>query len=73
MKCTTCSNEAIINQALGKSFYYCRTCKVEVVTKRHELEGSIDLGELTPEEQQEFEEWLDSIKGQNLFDNDGAD
>lgn len=30
MKCPKCSNEAVENQALGKTFHYCRTCKDEV-------------------------------------------
>jgi hypothetical protein len=30
MICTTCKNEGVENEALGKKFYYCRACKVEI-------------------------------------------
>jgi hypothetical protein len=29
-KCPKCWTEAVPNQVLGKDFWYCRTCKVEV-------------------------------------------
>lgn len=31
MRCRTCGNEAVKNQANWKEFYYCRTCKIEIV------------------------------------------
>lgn len=30
MKCNKCNNEGVRNEVLGKEFYYCRTCKVEI-------------------------------------------
>ena len=30
MICSKCSNEGIYNEAMGKGFFYCRTCKTEI-------------------------------------------
>jgi hypothetical protein len=34
MLCPKCDNETVKNTALGKEFYYCRTCKEEVIALR---------------------------------------
>jgi len=34
MICSLCNMEAIVNQAEGKEFFYCRTCKIEPTEKR---------------------------------------
>lgn len=43
MICPKCSNAGVENQALGKTFYYCRTCKdeigLEAVPSEPALEG----------------------------------
>lgn len=31
MICTKCNETGILNQAGGKDFYYCRTCKIEIL------------------------------------------
>lgn len=31
MKCSKCNTDSIKNQANGKEFYFCQTCRIEVV------------------------------------------
>lgn len=31
MICSKCKNDGILNQANGKEFYYCRTCREEII------------------------------------------
>jgi hypothetical protein len=44
MICSICNNEAIVNQAGGKEFFYCRTCKIEPITI--ELENGFSVEDL---------------------------
>lgn len=59
MICTKCNNDGVESQALGKTFYYCRTCKEEIqleVKARHsKIEGLQSLVAL--EMQQELEKY----------------
>lgn len=41
MICNKCHNSAVINQANGKDFYFCQTCRVEV-----SLEDKFNLSEI---------------------------
>lgn len=34
MICTKCNQSGILNQANGNSFYYCRTCKEEILLQQ---------------------------------------
>jgi hypothetical protein len=34
MICTKCHSDGIENQALGKTFWYCRTCKDEILPEK---------------------------------------
>jgi hypothetical protein len=44
MNCPKCNNEAIENQAMGESFWYCRTCKDEVqITHDNSLNNDVRL------------------------------
>ena len=45
MKCRQCGGETVKNQANWKEFYYCRTCKVEVVeaTVKDDIEALYDI------------------------------
>lgn len=45
MKCRKCNGETVKNQANWKEFYYCRTCKVEVVeaTVKDDIEALYDI------------------------------
>lgn len=65
MICNTCLNDAVSNEAMGKTFWYCRTCKVEVLGRKASQEKlsfeGLDLGDLSEEEQKEFDDWLNSI------------
>jgi hypothetical protein len=42
MICTKCNSKGVENQALGKTFYYCRSCKDEI-----SLEAANDTGKLS--------------------------
>lgn len=76
MICPTCFEDTVINQALGKTFHYCRTCKVEVKGRKRQVESldleGMDLGTLTEEEQQEFDAWLSGIPT-SISNDDGPD
>lgn len=45
MRCKQCNGEAVINQANWKQFYYCRTCKIEVVeaSVKEDIEALYDI------------------------------
>lgn len=86
MICSKCNTEAIENQAGGKIFHYCRTCKDEVFPAervgRKKFAGSstapdedfIDLTGLTDEEEAQFEAWMKRIKqSQQAYEEDQYD
>lgn len=54
MICKVCYNKAVKNQALGKEFYYCRTCKEEVTEEKGFQYTLEDFNEMPPS-QDEFD------------------
>ena len=53
MVCKQCGSDAIKNTALGKSFYYCRTCKIEIDPEMlviKSFDSTKHLKDMTPEE-----------------------
>jgi hypothetical protein len=55
MICNQCKNEGVENQALGKTFYYCRTCKIEIFLEpvvRTDAQEEVD---------KLFDEWFKNI------------
>ena len=48
MVCPKCKNVGILNTVLGKDFYYCKTCKEEILleeVQRSTYEGDLDLSD----------------------------
>lgn len=58
MICSKCKSDGVKNQALGKDFYYCRTCKEEI-----EMEGIIgdDYLEMTQMTQAEVDDLFEQL------------
>lgn len=58
MICTKCNTDAVQNTVLGKVFYYCRTCKDEVIP---EYNDDLFFG---PKPENEFEKLLQQSRRQ---------
>lgn len=56
MICTKCKNDGVLNQANGKDFYFCKTCREEIV-----LEDKLADDEKKEITQQEIDEIFDSF------------
>jgi hypothetical protein len=54
MVCANCKQEAVKNNALGKDFFYCRNCKIEV----SKVDGSLLLSD---EELDEIQKMVDDV------------
>ena len=64
MVCEKCKNEGVFNTVAGQDFYYCRTCKEEIVLKEVEVDKYLD-------EDADLIPWIHTIGGQ--IDWSGAD
>lgn len=63
MICTKCSNPGTLNTVLNQDFYYCRTCKVEIILETPPPLAQ-ELRDLTPDDEAEFQAWIDEVNAQ---------
>lgn len=59
MVCNKCKNDGILNQANGKKFYYCRTCKDEIYPEEVKAPSAI-AARLLAEEAAALRKYLNS-------------